>query len=96
MSRRANNRGRWLPGLWGGRAGRRGDQAQGPLELGARGRIFAWLAPPPSLGALTIVNVHATDTPEAHRAMVERWARSAWGAWSPHHAQARAWADELG
>jgi hypothetical protein len=58
-------------------------------------RIFPWLAPPPSVGEVTVLDVHAVATPDAHRATVERWARSAWEAWSPHHVQVRTWADEL-
>lgn len=58
-------------------------------------RVFPWLTPPPSVGKLTVVDVHAPDTPQAHRALVDRWARSAWEAWSPHHAQVRDWADEV-
>lgn len=59
-------------------------------------RVFPWLAPPPSVGGITVVDVHRAETPEAHRAIIDRWARSAWEAWSPHHAQVRARADELG
>jgi hypothetical protein len=59
-------------------------------------RVFPWLAPPDSLGEVTVADVHAAETPEAHRATVDRWARSAWEAWSLHHAQVRAWADQLG
>ena len=78
------------------------ERGRGPAELprlrqrlAPPGRVFPWLAPPPSVGEVTIVDVHAAATPEAHRVTVDRWARSAWEAWSPHHAQARAWADEL-
>ena len=78
------------------------ERERGPLELprlrqrlAAPNRVFPWLAPPASVGAVTVLDVHAAATPEAHRATVERWARSAWEAWSPHHEQARAWADEL-
>jgi hypothetical protein len=78
------------------------ERGRGPAELprlrqrlALPKRVFPWLAPPASLGALTVVDVHATDSPEAHRATVDRWARSAWEAWSPHHLQVHAWADEL-
>lgn len=44
-----------------------------------------WLEPPRDLGAITVADVHATDDAEEHLAAVERWARSAWEAWAPHH-----------
>lgn len=79
------------------------ERGRGPMELprlrqrlAAPKRVFPWLAPPDSLGEVTVVDVHGATTPEAHRATVDLWARSAWEAWSPHHAQVRAWADELG
>ena len=65
-------------------------------RLAAPKRTFPWLTPPTSLGDVTVLDVHAAETPEAHRATVDRWARSAWEAWSPYHEQVRAWADELG
>jgi hypothetical protein len=78
------------------------ERCRGPAELprlrqrlARPKRVFPWLAPPPSVGELTVVDVHGAGTPEAHRAVVDRWARSAWEAWSLHHAQVRAWADEL-
>jgi hypothetical protein len=49
-----------------------------------------------SVGEITVLDVHAAQTPEAHRATVDHWARSAWEAWRSHHPQVRAWADELG
>jgi hypothetical protein len=58
-------------------------------------RAFPWLEPPPPVGGLTIVDIHAAETPAAHQDLVDAWARSAWQAWSSHHAQVRAWADEL-
>ena len=77
------------------------ERDRGPLELprlrqrlAPPKRVFPWLTPPPSVGDVTVLEVHAVETPEAHRAMVKRWARSAWEAWSAHHAQIRIWADE--
>jgi hypothetical protein len=58
-------------------------------------RPFPWLEPPPDMGELTVNDVVAASTPEEHRTLVDRWARSAWGAWSRHHAHVRAWADEV-
>ena len=79
------------------------ERDRAPLELprlrqrlAAPKRVFPWLLPPPSLGDITVLDVHVAETPAAHRAAVGRWARSAWDAWVPHHPQVRAWADELG
>ena len=53
-----------------------------------------WLEPPPSLGAVTILDVRAaTDAPDRHR-RARLWAESVWQAWEPHHTKVRAWADE--
>jgi hypothetical protein len=56
---------------------------------------FPWLAPPASPGELTVVDLLGATSPEEHRALVDRWARSTWQAWSVHHEQVRAWADEV-
>jgi hypothetical protein len=78
------------------------ERGRGPLELprlrrrlAAPKRVFPWLEPPASVGELTVRDIQAAESPEAHRALVDRWARSAWEAWSPHHAQVRTWADEV-
>ena len=55
-------------------------------------QAFAWLDPPPSPGALTIVDVHLVDDPAAYAEAVRRWARSVWQAWAPHHATVLRWA----
>jgi Family of unknown function (DUF5946) len=57
--------------------------------------VFPWLEPPAERGALTVLDVLAAGGPEEHRSRVDRWARAAWQAWSPHHAQVRTWADEV-
>jgi hypothetical protein len=53
---------------------------------------FIWLQPPQSMGAITVVEVVNITDPEEHAAIVNHWARSAWEAWSTHHAQIRKWA----
>jgi hypothetical protein len=59
---------------------------------------FHWLEPPASPGAITVVHVHSAgeDDADAHGRVVNEWAASVWQAWSAHHAQIRAWAQELG
>jgi hypothetical protein len=53
---------------------------------------FVWLQPPSSMGEITVVDVVSITDPMEHEAIVKRWARSAWGAWSAHHDQIRKWA----
>ena len=52
---------------------------------------FVWLTPPPSLGAVTVVDVAAASTPAQHNPKVRIWAESAWSAWAEHHATVRGW-----
>jgi hypothetical protein len=52
---------------------------------------FVWLDPPPSLGAITVLDVLAVPDAESHCAIVRRWAESVWQAWAPHHATVRQW-----
>jgi hypothetical protein len=54
---------------------------------------FPWLTPPPLVGELTVVDVLKAKDAQEHRTLVDRWARSAWQAWSQHHEQVHAWAD---
>ena len=53
---------------------------------------FVWLQPPQSMGEVTVADVVGVTDPAEHEAMVRCWARSAWEAWSAHHAQIRKWA----
>lgn len=46
---------------------------------------FTWLVPPPSLGSITVAEVHETETIEQHNRMVQVWAESVWSAWQSHH-----------
>jgi hypothetical protein len=52
---------------------------------------FAWLTPPPSRGALTVLYVHSASSVEDHVQRVRVWAASVWAAWAPHHDQIRQW-----
>ncbi len=54
---------------------------------------FVWLKPPSSLGDITVVDVVNVTDPIEHEALIKRWARSAWEAWSAHHEQIRKWAE---
>ncbi|HVC37091.1 MAG TPA: DUF5946 family protein [Gammaproteobacteria bacterium] len=52
---------------------------------------YTWLAPPPSLGSMTIADVHGAKDAEEHKRLVRAWAASAWSAWSPHHETIHRW-----
>jgi hypothetical protein len=69
--------------------------ARAKARVAAPDAVFPWLEPPESLGPLTVLDVLATATPEAHRAAVRAWAESVWAAWAPHQAAIRARADAL-
>lgn len=59
------------------------------LEAGKHKHDFVWLEPPETLGDITVSDVaKATDASE-HIRRVRAWARSAWEAWSVHHATIR-------
>lgn len=47
-----------------------------------------WFEPPVELGEVTVADVHDAG-PAEHLEAVERWARSVWQAWFPHHAEIR-------
>ncbi len=53
---------------------------------------FVWLAPPPSLGAVTARDVWEAESAAEHKRLVRAWARSVWEAWSPHHDVVHRWA----
>lgn len=46
---------------------------------------FVWLAPPASLGDLTVADVAKANSAEDHIGKVTAWANSVWRAWQPHH-----------
>lgn len=50
------------------------------------------LAPPASLGAVTVVDVHAATDHAHYVSLVEQWKSAAWMAWAGHHEMVHAWA----
>lgn len=69
-------------------------------DLSALDALQRWLSTNPSLekphlpsnrGAVTIADVYATTDLEAHNCAVQRWARSAWEAYSVLHPLAHRW-----
>jgi hypothetical protein len=72
--------------------GRSSAEAVAAMQAAAaRKHAYHWLEPPPDRGARTIADVQGAATPAEHAARVTAWARDAWQAWQPHHAQIRAW-----
>jgi hypothetical protein len=63
------------------------------LRAGKQKAKMFKLARPANLGAVTVQDVLATHSEEAHVETVRRWAQSVWQAWSDHHATIRMWAD---
>lgn len=73
--------------------GRGSSEATKAMQRAAnRKRDFVWLDPPASLGEVTVLDVRQARNPAEHAGLVERWARSIWEAWSPHHETVRRWA----
>jgi hypothetical protein len=52
-----------------------------------------WLDPPRDPGAVTVADVGAAPSADAHLIRVDDWGRSVWGAWEAHHATVRGWLD---
>jgi hypothetical protein len=46
---------------------------------------YTWLAPPPSMGSMTVADVRHAEDAQEHERLVRAWAKSAWAAWAPHH-----------
>ena len=57
---------------------------------------FVWLAPPPSLGEITVGDVAAVSTAAAHISAVRAWAESAWAGWAQYHQVVRGWLTRRG
>jgi hypothetical protein len=61
------------------------------LKASEREDLYVWLEPPASRGSVTVGDVAGAQEPDAHMAVVRRWAVSAWQAWEPHHGTIRSW-----
>ena len=61
------------------------------LALTAKKFDYPWLEPPAERGGLTVQHVLDAGTADEHCAAVERWARSVWEAWEPHHRTVYEW-----
>jgi Family of unknown function (DUF5946) len=64
-------------------------------RLAAPDARFEWLEPPADLGPITVLDVLATATATDHASAVDKWARTVWEAWSPHHSAIRSRAGHL-
>jgi hypothetical protein len=56
---------------------------------------WPWLERPTSMGDVTAVDVATAADDAAAIDLVRRWVEGGWAAWSEHHPQVRARADEL-
>jgi hypothetical protein len=65
------------------------------LSAAKRKSQYVWLEPPASLGPLTVADIEAASSVEAHTKMVRDWAAQMWQAWSSHHSTVRAWANAV-
>lgn len=63
-------------------------------QASAHKRELAWLDPPHSLGAVTVLDVHVAADAEQHGERVWQWARSVWHAWAPHQQPIGRWSAE--
>jgi len=61
------------------------------LAAGQRKDDYWWLEPPAFKGAITVAGFHEVMAVEDHRAVLRRWAESAWQAWAEHHDTIRQW-----
>lgn len=59
----------------------------------ARRPAFVWLAPPSSLGRLTVRHVLSAANREDHERHSWAWAGELWASWGAHHEQIRLWTD---
>jgi hypothetical protein len=72
------------------------QQATEALQRGSLSKdILVWLHPPEDLGGITVVDVRAVDSAEAHIERVWDWARAAWAAWSQHSDTIEAWIRQM-
>lgn len=53
---------------------------------------YVWLTPPPSWGALTILDLYGAADATTFQRLVRAWAQTVWAAWQPHHATIHTWA----
>ncbi|MDQ3271606.1 MAG: DUF5946 family protein, partial [Pseudomonadota bacterium] len=61
------------------------------LIAGKIKHTFTWLEPPSAMGNITVKDVVLAQGAAEHADMVRSWARSAWVAWTPHHAVVKEW-----
>ncbi len=71
------------------------ERARALLSRAAERMTFKWLDRPANLGNITAADVARAGSNTEHMEAVLSWASDTWRAWSPHHAQIRAWAGIL-
>ncbi len=65
-------------------------------QIVERRKELWWLEPPAHRGDVTVADVHAISTRQAHETVVRLWARSVWESWARHHATVQAWMHNRG
>ncbi len=48
-------------------------------------KLFSWLAPPSTLGQITVKDVLPKTQVDEHLKQIEKWAKCTWQAWVDHH-----------
>ena len=61
------------------------------LEAAKNKHSFTYLQPPRSFGSITAADIYQAKTAKEHKAIVKKWAKTAWEAWSIHHDIIREW-----
>lgn len=63
-------------------------------ELSQNKGKYERLSPPDSMGNITVADVYKAKNAPEHKQLVQDWAKSAWMAWSDHHATVKKWLSE--
>ena len=64
------------------------------LAAARKKSAFVWLQRPATMGAITVADFRSSLSAADHKSLLVEWSRSAWGAWSAHHATIRQWLPE--
>jgi hypothetical protein len=72
------------------------EQANSAMLAAAKHKAkYHWLTPPSDLGPLTVADVDAAESVDAHMELVRKWAAQMWQVWAPHHSVVRSWAKSM-
>jgi uncharacterized protein DUF5946 len=65
------------------------------LAITAKKFSYPWLTPPSEVAGVTVEDVLAAETGEAHMQAVEGWAQAVWQSWAEHHATVCEWLQQI-